>query len=79
LKKVAELQYENLQLNVFLTDTWTGELKAKESSLKEFRWFSKDNLPFSTMHPDNNKWLPNVLDGKLIKKVNNNYIEVNGL
>lgn len=79
LREVAELNYDNLQLYVFLSDEWSGELKAKESSLKEFRWFHKKKLPFSEMHEDNDKWLPQVLDGKLIKKVDNDYCEVNEL
>jgi len=79
LKKVAELNYEDLQLYVFLSDKWSGELKAKEPSLKEFQWFSINDLPFSKMHPDNDKWLPQILKGKLMKKVDDNYIEVTEL
>ena len=79
LKKVAELTDDALQLHVFLTDKWSGKLKAKDPTLKEFRWFPKNNLPFSQMHKDNDKWLPQVLNGKLVKKVNDQFLEVNEL
>jgi len=68
LKKVAELNGSpTFQLNVFLTDSLHGELKIKDHSLKELKWFSKDELPFAKMHEGNDKWLPQVLDGQLIR------------
>lgn len=79
LRKVAILTDNDLELNVYLANKWSGESKAKEPSLKEFRWFKKDQLPFSEMHKDNDKWLPKVLEGKLILKENDQYTEVNEL
>lgn len=79
LRKVAILADNDLELNVFLADKWSGEIKAKEPSLKEFRWFRNDQLPFSEMHTDNDKWLPQILDGKLIKKENGQYKDVEEL
>jgi len=76
LRKVAVLVEDALELNVFFADKWSGEIKAKEPSLKEFRWFRKNQLPLSQMHNDNDKWVPLVMDGKLIKKENGQYIEV---
>ncbi len=79
LRKVAKLAEKDLELNVFLANKWSGELKAKEPSLKEFRWFRNDQLPFSEMHKDNDKWLPQVLEGKLLRNVEGQYIEVKEL
>lgn len=76
MRKVAEIEYPGFQLNVFLTDKSTGKLRAKEAMLKEFRWFSKDDLPYSDMHAGNDKWLPQILEGKFIKLSNNELIEV---
>lgn len=66
LKKVAELN-GHIQLNVFLTRSWSGELKIKEPSLKELRWFSITDLPYSQMFPGTENWLPKVLAGKLLR------------
>jgi NADH pyrophosphatase NudC (nudix superfamily) len=79
LKKVAVLTSETFQLNAYIADKWSGEIKAKESSLKEFRWFSKYHLPFSEMHEGNENWLPQVLNGKLMKNNGNQIIEVKTL
>lgn len=75
LKKVAEIN-GNFQLNIFLTDTWAGELKVKEPSLKELRWFSVNDLPFEQMWAGNDVWLPKVLSGKLLKITNGLITEV---
>ena len=61
LKKVAELNGA-IQLNVFLTDKWRGELKIKDPSLKELKWFPINDLPYSQMHPGTENWLPKVLE-----------------
>lgn len=79
LRKVAIVKDHALELNVFLADKWSGELRAKEPSLKEFRWFRNDQLPFSEMHNDNDKWLPQVLEGRLMLKENGQYREVEEL
>jgi 8-oxo-dGTP diphosphatase len=78
LKKMAELNEPTFQLNVFLADNWSGELKAKEPSLKKFEWFSKYNLPWSQMHKGNETWLPKVLDGKIVRIENGRMTEVSG-
>lgn len=63
LKKVAELQLkEDFKLTVFTVDKWKGEIKAKDPSLKEFKWFNKDKLPFDQMHEGNDMWLPSLLN-----------------
>lgn len=75
LKKVVEFNGSN-PFYVFLTDTWSGELKIKEPSLKELRWFSINNLPYSQMYLGTKAWLPKVLEGKLLKDMGNGLIEV---
>lgn len=75
LKKVAELN-GSFQLNVFLTNTWSGEIKSKEPSIKELKWFPINELPYSQMHPGNDKWLPMVLEGKLVKTAGDQMEEV---
>lgn len=67
LKKAGEIAYPSMLLNAFVTDKWSGELKAKEPTIKELRWFSKNNLPYSEMHQGNDEWLPLILSGKLIR------------
>lgn len=67
LKKAGEIDYPSMLLNVFVTDKWSGELKAKEPTIKKLRWFSKNNLPYSEMHEGNDKWLPLILSGKLVR------------
>ena len=75
VKKVAELNWQ-FQLNVFLCEKWTGEIKVKEPSLKELKWFEINKIPYSEMHPGTDKWLPQILEGKYIKIVNNEIMEV---
>ncbi len=57
LIKVLEIN-SDIKLLVYKTNHWQGEIKAKEISLKEFRWFDKDEIPFDQMYPDNKEWLP---------------------
>jgi len=75
LHKVAELNGP-IQLNVFLADKWTGELKIKEPGIKELRWFPINDLPYSQMHPGTQNWLPQVLVGKLLKTTSSQITEV---
>ncbi len=62
LKKVHEL-YDTRQLNVFTATNWTGEVKARERSIKELQWFNVKDLPFDQMLPGTDKWLPRALYG----------------
>ncbi len=66
LTKVAELN-GSFQLNVFITDMWSGEFKAKEASIKDLQWFHIDQLPYYQMHPGTEAWLSKVLAGKKVK------------
>lgn len=49
----------NQQVCVFLCEDWDGE--PQESEEMKPAWFSKDQLPFSQMWPDDPHWLPHVL------------------
>src|SRR5579862_1581387 len=49
LKKVAELN-DSFQLNVFIINLWNGELKIKDRTLKELKWFSYEEIPYNQMH-----------------------------
>lgn len=71
-QKIAELSFhfphkpEWTQLvHVYFADKWAG--KPTESEEMKPKWFSHDILPFDDMWPDDQFWLPQVLDGKLIK------------
>lgn len=54
----------NQQVCVFLCDDWEGE--PQESEEMKPAWFSKDQLPFTQMWPDDPHWLPHVLAGKTL-------------
>lgn len=57
----------NLRLNVLVANKWSGQLKVKDVSIKELKWFSKDQLPFAKMHSGNEKWLPRILLGEYVE------------
>lgn len=68
LVKMAEVDVnKELSLHVFITEKWSGENIIKDKTIKELRWFSKENIPFDNMHKDNNKWLLYVLNCKKIR------------
>ncbi len=60
VRLVKELD-EDIRLLIFKINNWKGELKIKDSSIKELRWFKFDEIPFSEMHDGNEKWLPDLL------------------
>jgi len=61
IKKVLEFPDGN-HLHVFVATNWSGELKIKELSLKELRWFSFDEIPWEQTFPGTKKWLPKILN-----------------
>ncbi|MBI3632342.1 MAG: 8-oxo-dGTP diphosphatase [Candidatus Vogelbacteria bacterium] len=72
IKKVAELSFYfphnllwNQVVHVFLCDNWDG--KPTESEEMRPKWFRIPELPFSQMWPDDKFWLPQVLEGKLLR------------
>lgn len=60
LIKFKELDLD-IHLVIYKTNKWSGELKIKDQSLKELKWFNFDEIPFKQMHPGNDKWLPELL------------------
>ena len=53
------------QTHVFFAKDWQGE--PKESEEMKPRWFKVDEIPFDEMWPDDEFWLPKVLNGKKVK------------
>jgi 8-oxo-dGTP pyrophosphatase MutT (NUDIX family) len=72
LKKVAELTFIfphnkdwNQLVHVYTTRSWTGS--PTESEEMQPKWFPVSEIPYDKMWADDIMWLPEVLDGKLIK------------
>jgi 8-oxo-dGTP pyrophosphatase MutT (NUDIX family) len=72
LKKVAELDFYfphnpdwDQRVHVFFCDTWEGEPAESEEMAPQ--WYGVDALPFDRMWPDDIFWLPEVLQGKLVR------------
>lgn len=72
MKKVADLtfvfphKHEWDQLvHVYLTEEWLGE--TVETEEMDPKWFRVEDIPYSDMWPDDIMWLPQVLEGKLVR------------
>lgn len=72
LQKVAELTFQfprrpdfDQIVHTYVTETWSGEPVESEEMKPE--WYISNNLPFDTMWPDDQFWVPHMIDGKLIK------------
>ncbi len=72
LNKVGELEFyfENNPswdqlVTIYFCKKWSGD--ASESEEMKPQWFAVDKIPFKDMWPDDIFWLPEVLNGKLIK------------
>ncbi len=72
LQKVAELSFTfphrpdfNQLVHVYITESWSGE--PTESEEMKPQWYKVQEIPFNTMWPDDIFWLPQMIDGKLIK------------
>lgn len=54
-----------LEVHVFKTSTFSGEpIETEEMKPK---WFLHKDIPYSEMWPDDEFWLPKVLDGKFVQ------------
>ncbi len=51
---------QQLLVHIFSTSTFSGRPRGAEGTL---RWYSKEQLPFDRMWPDQRYWLPLVLAG----------------
>lgn len=60
LKRVGELDLD-VNLIVFRTSRWSGELKIKDPSLKELKWFEFDEIPYNQMIEGNSTWIPEII------------------
>ena len=72
LMKVAELTFRfphnpafDQLVHVYLTHTWEGT--PAESEEMDPRWFAVGDIPFSTMWPDDEFWLPSVVAGDKVR------------
>lgn len=53
------------QVHIFLSNQWEGS--PEETDEMKPQWFKTDKIPFETMWEDDPFWLPQVLQGTLIK------------
>ena len=52
-------------MHVFLVKDWKGDPQESEEMAPV--WYSKSDIPFDTMWPDDKHWLPAVLSGKKVE------------
>lgn len=55
----------HFRVHTFMSDLWDGE--PTESDELRPEWFSTSKIPYKTMWPDDEYWLPEVLSGKNLK------------
>ena len=72
LEKVAVLQFTflhkpdwNQECHVFISRKWGGE--PVETDEMRPLWHTHDSIPYTEMWPDDEHWLPLVLEGKHVK------------
>jgi len=61
VKEMKVVNIDNLELHIFVTSKWSGELQVLDPTLKQLKWFEFDSVPYSQMHIGNEKWLPRIL------------------
>lgn len=54
-----------MQVHVFLGQKWQGDPEETEEMAPQ--WFSATKIPYATMWPDDQYWLPQVLLGKKLR------------
>jgi mutator protein MutT len=54
-----------ITVHTYLCSEWTGE--PEESEEMAPKWFAVSDIPYDQMWPDDEYWLPPVLDGKLVR------------
>lgn len=54
----------NKLMKVHVYETWDFTGEPQESEEMRPRWFSEDCIPLSEMWPDDQYWLPLLLEGK---------------
>lgn len=61
LVEATVVETGDLELHVFTSSRWEGELATIDPTLKQLRWFDIDSVPYARMHKGNDAWLPGVL------------------
>ncbi len=59
--KVNVVTEGNFELHVFTTHVWSGEIVMIDPTIKQFKWFAFEEVPYGQMHKNNDKWLPSIL------------------
>ncbi|HPO06171.1 MAG TPA: 8-oxo-dGTP diphosphatase [Candidatus Gracilibacteria bacterium] len=72
LLKVAEIDFHfphnpkfNQKVHAYLCEKWEGE--PQESEEMRPQWFKPENIPYPEMWPDDEFWLPQVLQGQKLR------------
>ena len=72
MQKVAELSFFfphkpewNQKVHTYLCASWSGS--PRESEEMKPQWFSVQEIPFTSMWPDDPFWLPRVLSGEILR------------
>lgn len=61
LTETTMVTINTMLLHVFVVKRWNGDFCAKDPSIKEFKWFDFDQVPYENMHTNNDLWLPSIL------------------
>lgn len=64
-EEFVEGEKRQMAVHVFVANAWEGEPEESEEMRPE--WFPVQDLPLDTMWPDDEFWLPQVLEGKRIR------------
>lgn len=72
LESVAELKFffggdPDQHVHVFITENYSGEAEETEEARPE--WFNIDEIPYDSMWPDDEVWMPKMFDGERFKAV----------
>ena len=65
LAEHAPVDTNNVELHVFTCRVWSGKEIAKDPTLKVFKWYPFDEVPYDTMWSGNQTWLPAVLNSNI--------------
>ena len=57
----------NQKVHVYLSELWDGD--PMESEEMKPQWFFSKDIPFDSMWPADKFWIPEILDGKLVKSI----------
>src|SRR3990167_8033347 len=72
LEQVGRINFEfqdgtqGIVMHIFLTTDFEGEI-ADSEQMKDVQWFDISKLPYGEMFPDDELWLPTLLEGKKIE------------